>query len=126
MPETGALATASGPSSRPVAGPVLSPHAHRRSRLVSKPLKAIRRDNAEGRYVNDLAARWLKLVDGDPADPLVIAAVVAAAELSWRADQARRDPLTDIALLVRLENAVVRRLRVLGIVKPRGRNSRIF
>jgi hypothetical protein len=53
----------------------------RRSRLVSRPMKAFSRNTVEGRHIHDLAVRWLAVI-GNPSDPLAIASVLSCAELS--------------------------------------------
>jgi len=100
--------------------PRLSGYAARRSRVVSHPLRAVNRNTRAGRYINDLTARWLELL-GHPTDPETLRNVVAAAQLAWRCDCARGDVDVHIDSVTRLENLLARRLKALGIIKPRGK-----
>jgi len=65
-------------------------------------------------------ARWLELL-GHPTDPETLRNVVAAAQLAWRCDCARGDVDVHIDSVTRLENLLARRLKALGIIKPRGK-----
>src|SRR4051794_2914923 len=111
------VAIAAGKPVQRVAGATLPTSPLRRSRLATNPHKAHSRRTTQGRYILDLAARWLKLVTtSDPNDVLTIAAVISAAELSYRCDTKRRDPDASDLALVRMENLLARKLRSLGII----------
>jgi hypothetical protein len=99
----------------------LHPIAYRRSAIASNPLRAISTHKARGRLVHDIAARLLALLE-HPTDELIIADVIALAELRVKADELRRDPNASPLDIVRLEGLVDRRTRRLGLDR-RGRRE---
>jgi hypothetical protein len=112
--ETPALPSADTTSKRPL---VLQ-----RSHVADNPLRAINRRSVHGRMIHAIVARLLANVD-DPGDPLVIADCIALAELRVRADQARRDPVSDPDALVRLEGLIDRRTKRLGVARSKPSSS---
>jgi hypothetical protein len=100
-------------ASEVTAAPKLHRSLFRRSKLASNPLRALNTNTTRGRLVHDIAARLLAGVAAP--DPLVIADVVALAELRVRADELRRDPASDPNVVVKLEGLVDRRMRRLGL-----------
>jgi hypothetical protein len=99
----------------------LHPARKRRSRLASNPLCAVSLNTARGRLIHDTAVRLLAGVAAP--DPLVIADIVALAELRVKADELRRDPASDPNVVVKLEGLVDRRMRRLGLGLNRKRES---
>jgi hypothetical protein len=94
--------------------PRLHPLPRRRSAVAANPLRAISTHSARGRQINDTAARLLALLE-HPTDELIIADVIALAELRVKADELRRDPNASPLDIVRLEGLVDRRTRRLGL-----------
>jgi hypothetical protein len=94
--------------------PRLHPAPRRRSAVAANPLRAISTHSARGRQINDTAARLLALLE-HPTDELIIADVIALAELRVKADELRRDPNASPLDIVRLEGLVDRRTRRLGL-----------
>jgi hypothetical protein len=92
----------------------LHPSRLRRSKLASNPMRAVSTNTTRGRLVHDTAVQLLARV-ADPDNPLVIADIVALAELRVRADELRRDPASDPNVVVKLEGLVDRRMRRLGL-----------
>jgi hypothetical protein len=101
-----------------VSTPLVLDRNHR-SRMISDPLKAIRRGSVDGRAVYDLAVRLLAKIPGDRTDPVVVADVVSVAELRVRAAKLRADPTSDIHELTRIERLVELRMRRLGLAPAR-------
>jgi hypothetical protein len=96
------------------ATPRLHQSPFRRSKLASNPLRGISTYSARGRQIHDTAARLLALLE-HPTDELIIADVIALAELRVKADELRRDPNASPLDIVRLEGLVDRRTRRLGL-----------
>ena len=94
--------------------PRLHPIPYRRSAIASNPLRGISTYSARGRQIHDTAARLLALLE-HPTDELIIADVIALAELRVKADELRRDPNASPLDIVRLEGLVDRRTRRLGL-----------
>jgi hypothetical protein len=122
--QTGSLerAAAKNRGSDGAVAPKLHRSPLRRSKLASNPLRALNTNTTRGRLIHDTAARLLAGV-ADPDNPLVVADVVALAELRVRADELRRDPATDPNVVIKLEGLVDRRMRRLGLVRERKQES---
>jgi hypothetical protein len=86
-----------------------------RARLSNKPFAAIDKSTARGRRTRDVAVRLLADI-GNPDDMVAIEQCIALAELTVRAEEARRAYNPDhnaLAVIVRLEGLIDRRRRKL-------------
>lgn len=97
--------------------PSAEPSTRSRSRRTNDPFSGISKNTAGGRRIADLLRGFLKAM-GDPADVVLQANALRAAELTVAAESARAKLLAgtgDADSCVRLEGAASRAVRALGL-----------